>query len=871
MKKVHIYSHTHWDYEWYFTANESNIQLVYHMDEVIQALQNHDIETYLLDSQISILEEYLSLMPSKKEIIKHLIREKRLLVGPWYTQSDELIISGESIVRNLWYGIQGAKALGNCMPVGYLPDSFGQSKDMPKIYHGFAIPYCVFWRGVSKEACNQREFIWKGKDGSQVLTYNIKDGYFYGGNLIYTDDIDMVEKRILDGATTVVQLLPVGGDQRYVDFNLKERIEYYNRGSTHLLQYQESDLLTFFKELEKEEDLPVVEGEFIDGSVSKIHHSIYSSRYDHKVLNDTIERRIIYQLEPFMVMQQSIGISPKTSVLDALWKKVLLNHAHDSACGCNSDPTNQSILQRLQDCDQMSSMLLDYQVRKCSESFNDVQDNDILVYNTLPYYRKSIQVFTIHTKTKNFRIVDEQNKNIAFESIKQIKEYSGSIRKNTRSYDDEKYYYQTTISLVIEIQAMARQKLHVIEMQEGVLLSPISLNPVIENQRFKIMIKDGKCNIFDKLTGYSDDNAIYIEDSGDEGDTYDYSNPIDDVCYPLHFDNSKIKILDGAIEKQIEIKGTWNLPYNLQKRRLQILDSTIPYTLLIRLYSDYISFDMTIENKAIDHRMRVIFNSHIISQHSYSDSQYGVVVRENTPTHLKDWKEQGYKEEPTPIYPMLHHVSIQDEMLTCSLFSKGIKEYEILEDGKIALTLFRSVSYLGKPDLQRRPGIASGNEFKYVKTPKSRLLQPLSFAFACTFYQQYQEATISKDWLMYATDMLYYQMQEYNRFINTQKYFVTHPYMPAITPMIRGISMDLCTKIALAAILPLDDNSYLLRVYNPSSQIVKNEKIKVGNVKKVCEVNFLCDIIKEHEMQEEILEIDLFAPEEIKCFKIICK
>ena len=56
MKKMHVYSHTHWDYEWYFTASESIIQLIYHMDEVISALESGTLKTYLLDSQVSILE-----------------------------------------------------------------------------------------------------------------------------------------------------------------------------------------------------------------------------------------------------------------------------------------------------------------------------------------------------------------------------------------------------------------------------------------------------------------------------------------------------------------------------------------------------------------------------------------------------------------------------------------------------------------------------------------------------------------------------------------------------------------------------------------------------------------------------------------------
>ena len=331
MKKMHVYSHTHWDYEWYFTASESIVQLIYHMDEVISALESGTLKTYLLDSQVSILEEYLHMMPEKEPVIRKLVEEGKLMIGPWYTQSDELIISGESLARNLWYGISYARELGNCMMIGYLPDSFGQSKDMPKLYNGFNIKEALFWRGVPNDVCKKREFYWHNTDGSEVLCYHIRDGYFYGGNLIYTDDVDKVETRVLHGASTTHQLLPLGGDQRYVDFNLQERLSFYNERSTHDIQYFESDLESFFKELRKEEGLPQITGEFIDASVSKIHHSIYSSRYDHKQLNDEIERRIIYQLEPFMVLQMQMGIKPKTSVLRKLWKKVLLNHAHDSA------------------------------------------------------------------------------------------------------------------------------------------------------------------------------------------------------------------------------------------------------------------------------------------------------------------------------------------------------------------------------------------------------------------------------------------------------------------------------------------------------------------------------------------------------------
>ena len=45
---------------------------------------------------------------------------------------------------------------------------------------------------------------------------------------------------------------------------------------------------------------------------------------------------------------------------------------------------------------------------------------------------------------------------------------------------------------------------------------------------------------------------------------------------------------------------------------------------------------------------------------------------------------------------------------TVQVVSDGVREYEILDNSKIALTTFRSIPYLGKEDLNDRPGRASG-------------------------------------------------------------------------------------------------------------------------------------------------------------------
>ena len=70
MKKVHVIAHTHWDYEWYFSRQEARVQFAYHMDEVLEALKSHQLEYYMLDGQMAIVDDYLQINPDKKDVIK---------------------------------------------------------------------------------------------------------------------------------------------------------------------------------------------------------------------------------------------------------------------------------------------------------------------------------------------------------------------------------------------------------------------------------------------------------------------------------------------------------------------------------------------------------------------------------------------------------------------------------------------------------------------------------------------------------------------------------------------------------------------------------------------------------------------------------
>lgn len=862
MKKVHVYSHTHWDYEWYFTANETIIQLIYHMDEVIRALENGDLKTYLLDGQVSILEDYLQYVPENTKKVQSLIQQKKLLVGPWYTQSDELIVSGESIVRNLYYGIKQAKEWGYCFPVGYLPDSFGQNQDMPKIYNGFHLHYALFWRGVNPEKVKKREFYWQCQDGSQVLVAHIKNGYYYGGNLIYNDDVGSVEKTILDGAVHDM-LLPLGGDQRYVDFNLKERIEKYNQETQHQFLYEESDCVTYLQNIDGS-DLEKVQGEFIDATVSKIHHSIYSSRYDHKYLNDKVERRMIYQLEPLMFIAQTLKVTPKNNMMEKIWKKLLMNHAHDSACGCNSDKTNRSIMQRLIDVDQLSYSAMDYLLRKISESLQDVQTNDLIVFNTLPYTRKEPFKVKISTRKAFFDIYQDEQK-IVFDVIAQEKHNSGSIKRTLSEMDPQLDYYESTIYLQVPLSPFSITRLHVVETEKN--KEEVQTQMYIEDDDYYLACDQGQLVLTDKKHQQVIKDWLSIEDGSDDGDTYDYSPlPKDFICR-CDFQKAHLSTQIGALHQTMILEGQWVLPSDLSERQNHQCQKEIPYQLRISLMnSGRVDCHLKIQNTAKDHRMRVIMKTPIKSSYSIADTLFDTVQRDNTPAHLHDWRELQWKEEPTPLYPMIHHVTIKDEVFSANVLVKGIKEYEILNDQDIALTLWRSVGWLGKPDLLRRPGIASGNEFKYIPTPDSQLLQTMTFKFSYSLSQDYDEVQVRRQWENMAISPLYYQIQELNRFVNTQKYFVTHPLPYSIKEVSDLINADQCQKLIISSIGSVDHKSYFIRAYNPYSYQIQEDIKVIGQKAYQTALDFTP--MEECPIQDQHLKLGIFQPKQIKTFHI---
>ena len=167
---MHLILNTHWDREYRWSFRETQMRLLEAGDILLDTMEKDPRFAYFHpDSQASFLDDYLELRPERREQVKRLVQEGRILAGPWYTLPSEFVVSGESLVRNLLLGHRLAQDLGGVMKVAYNIFSWGQVSQLPQIYRQFGMDTILFYRGIDQSKLDRIEFWWESPDGSRAL------------------------------------------------------------------------------------------------------------------------------------------------------------------------------------------------------------------------------------------------------------------------------------------------------------------------------------------------------------------------------------------------------------------------------------------------------------------------------------------------------------------------------------------------------------------------------------------------------------------------------------------------------------------------------------------------------------------------------
>jgi hypothetical protein len=336
--RVTLVPHTHWDREWYEPFDGFLPRLVAMMDTLI-GLGDEGFPHFHLDGQTAMVDDYLAVRPEREPDVKRLATEGRLSLGPWVTQMDEFLTSGESHVRNLEMGLERARALGRATEIGYLPDQFGHVGQMPQILRQAGIDRAVVWRGVPA-SIERTEFRWEAPDGSSVLTEYLAFGYFLGGDLhrfgdpqalagALRDKLRRVEPYLVDDRV----LITVGSDHSGPDAGLPARLA----AAEPLLPDTTIRIGALADHLEgaSPDGLPAWRGELRSSARAHLLPNVVSARADQKRERGRVEALVERYAEPLAALVPGFAWPAKR--LRRLWTLLLWNGAHDSVCGCSHD------------------------------------------------------------------------------------------------------------------------------------------------------------------------------------------------------------------------------------------------------------------------------------------------------------------------------------------------------------------------------------------------------------------------------------------------------------------------------------------------------------------------------------------------------
>lgn len=747
MKQVHVVPHMHWDREWYFSTEESRILLVNNLEEIMHRLEtDEDYPYYVLDGQTSILEDYLAVRPENRERIKRLVQANKLIIGPWYTQTDEMIVGGESIVRNLLYGIKDSKEFGPHMEIGYLPDSFGQSAQMPMILNGFGITRSIFWRGTSeRHGTDKTEFYWTSDDGSKVLVQLMPLGYAIG-KYLPTEEGALKTRMdkylpVLDrGATGDHLLLPNGHDQMPLQQNITEVItqlhRLYPEREFFLSRYE-----NIFEQLEKQLHLPTISGEFLDGKYMRVHRSIYSTRMDIKTMNTMIENKLTNTLEPLMSLAYKVGIEYHHGLVELIWKEIMKNHAHDSIGCCCSDKVHQEIANRFFIANEKTDQLIAFYKRKIVDSIHTEREEDRLTFfNLSPHADRKVVRAEVITKLEEFRLETESGEVVPYHVTERSILDPGLIDRQIVHYGNYEPFYKYTIEIQMALPALAYDTLFVTAEQsnyqsEVAVTSELEIGNIITNLYEVKVNSNGTIDVIDLRTEQSFEGLLLLEDSGDDGDEYDYSPLSGDRPITSHSSRPTIEKTDSRWGTRLKIIHDLKVPRNLEERKNGHSSSLLKVMLELDFIQDepVIGLVVSVDNAADDHRLRLHLPTTLQTQVSFADHQFGEIQRPFVDDALQVWEKEGWDERPDGIYPMLSYLGVRDDETRrgIGIITNSSREFEVVPSPAptLAVTLFRSVGVLGKEELIRRPGRPSGIK---LPTPDSQMIGEHSFELGMT-------------------------------------------------------------------------------------------------------------------------------------------
>jgi glycosyl hydrolase family 38/alpha mannosidase-like protein len=389
---VHLVPHTHWDREWYLPFQRFRMRLVDLVDGVLERAEADRRFCFTFDGQTAMLDDYLAIRPEAEPRLKALVAAGQLAVGPWRILSDELLVGGETLVRNLEAGLLRAGQLGGGMAAGYLPDQFGHAAQLPQLLRRAGIGHAVLWRGVPA-AVDRHAFAWSAPDGSTVRAEYLVGGYGNAADLLehgapdpggLLATVDRLHRGLRPwfGADPVLAMY--GADHSAPLPELLDLVDAVNRAQDRLV-VRVGTLADYLAAVgDGTGGLPGWRGELRSGARANLLMGVISARIGLKAACARAERLLARYAEPLQALHGATWPAP---FLDLAWRRLVECSGHDSITGCGADAVADQVAVRLAEATQLGEGLAE---RAAAEVAGRVPRGAVAVLNPSPFPRAGL-------------------------------------------------------------------------------------------------------------------------------------------------------------------------------------------------------------------------------------------------------------------------------------------------------------------------------------------------------------------------------------------------------------------------------------------------------------------------------------------------
>ena len=669
--RVFVIPHTHWDREWYERFEGYRARLVPMVSKLLDLLERDpSFRSFTFDGQTIAIEDHLEKRPEDRDRIASLVRAERLFVGPWYVLADNLLVSGESLIRNFQEGSRVAQSFGRALRVGYVADPFGHPAQIPQLLRGFGYTTYVFSRGIGDEGEDLgAEFMWESPSGDRVLAAHLVDHYAGGlalvGELSETDaELRSRVRARLPRMLDVPARYANGSSLLFMEGD--DHVEAYERLPEAVAAMREvapnvDALIANLEEYEANVPAPPHShsGEIASGRYRPILRGVNSTRIWIKQENVACERLLLERCEPL----DALGGGEDRDELRSLWRTLLQNHPHDSICGCSIDDVH--------DIDMAPRFA---RVRADGTALAQQLERRILgdggralVWNDLPWAR---------------------------DGVVELDGAPARVR-------------------CVALGAVAAER------SAGAVSS--TGDGAIENEALRVDVAtDGTFTITDKATGKVTGPHNVLVDDGDRGDeyTYSYAGP---TVGSRGLGGTRRTAISGD-RATVTVDVPLELPEGLRADRLARSPTNVacPVRMTISLDAGARRVDVaaTVDNRARDHRLRVLCDTGTRGFTHVAGAAFGWLDRLTRVPSRSGWIERPTAER------CVHDLVALDGALAVGV--DGLREYAVLHDGRtIAITLLRATGWLSRGDMPERKGHAG----PALETPSAQCIGERTYRY----------------------------------------------------------------------------------------------------------------------------------------------